>query len=161
MIKIAKDTITEILKDAGVKQIFFDDSAFDRAKANPAVIVLANKEELQEKRRKVCIWTDTATGKRYLRSQRYERILPIEVNIFHRTEEQADEIARALLAGLPDGVDDGQGNWTPIMPSAIDWPPDQKERALAVVFIKFAGGIYRDQELAVYTKLTGGTITKE
>lgn len=161
MIQVAKDTITEILKSAGVKQIFYDDDAFNRSKANPSAIILANKEELKNKRRKACIWTDPATGKRYLRSQKYERVLPIEVNIFHRTEELADEIARALLANLPDGIDDGLGNWTPVEPSTIDWPPDQKERALAVVFIKFIGGIYQDRELAAYAKLTGGTITKE
>lgn len=156
MIQIAKDTITGILNNIGVKQVYYDDDAFNRSKANPSAIILANKEELKDKRRKVCIWSDPATGKRYLRSQRYERILPIEVNIFHRTEELADEIARALLAGLPDGIDDGLGNWTPIEPSTIDWPPDQKERALAVVFIKFIGGIYQDRELAAYTRLTGG-----
>lgn len=158
MIQAAKDTITEILKSAGVKQVFYDDNAFERAKAVPSAIVLAAKEELKDMRRKVSIWKDEATGKSYLRSQRYERTLPVEVNIFHRTEELADTIVQALLAGLPDGIDDGLGNWTPVEPSTIDWPPDQKERALAVVFIRFRGGIYKDEELPAKFNVVMGNI---
>lgn len=152
MIQIAKDLITEILKDYGLKQIFYDDDAFERGKVNPSAIILANKEEIKELRKKVGIWTDISTGKKYLRTQKYERILPIEVNIFHKTEEDADKIVCHLLAQLPKGTEDND-NHIFIEPVQIDWPPDQKSRALAVVIIKFKGGIYYDKELATYTNI--------
>jgi len=147
MLKIAKETVTEILKtEAGVKQIYYDENAFGRAKANPSAIILAGKEKLREMRRKSAKFTDE-NGTTILRSQVYERTLPVEVNIFHRTEEQVDEVICSLLGGLPKGIDDGKGNWTPIEPAGIEWPPDQKERSLAVVFLNFVGGIYRDKKL--------------
>ncbi|GAB6170781.1 hypothetical protein JCM15765_02590 [Paradesulfitobacterium aromaticivorans] len=155
MIQLAKDLLTEILKNqCGVSHIFRDDDAFDRIKANPSAILLGNKEELSEKRRKVSKWTDQSTGKEYMRSQIYERVLPIEMNILHRTEDQVDGIIRLLLANLPKGMDDGLGNWVPIEPSTIDWPPDQKERALGVVIIRFRGGVYVDKELPKRASLT-------
>lgn len=149
MIRLAKDLLTNILKDHGVpvSGIFYDDSAFERIKTNPSAIILAMKEELNEVRRKVAKWEDPVTHQRYARHQKYERVLPIEVNIFHKNEEMVDEIIQGLLADLPNGIDDGTGNYVPITPAPIDWPPDQKERALAVVMIKFTFGVYKDVPL--------------
>lgn len=161
MIKVAKDLLTGILKNQKVNQIHWGEDAFGRIKINPAAIILAQKEELEERRRKAVKWTDTVTGQKYLRRQIYKRILPIEVNLFHKTEEQVDELIKGLLANLPKGIDDGKGNYTAIEPKGIDWPPDQKERALAVVFLQFIGGIYKDEPITTYTTVqTNLTIAK-
>lgn len=154
MIQIAKDLVTEILKTyCKTQQIFYEEKDFERIKINPTAIVLAGKEQLRENRRKVGKWTDPVSGKHYVRSQTYERIQPVEVNLFHRTETDVDEILQALLNNLPKGIDDGMGNWVPIEPATIDWPPDQKERSLGVLIIRFIGGIYKDTELGKFTQL--------
>ncbi|GAB6173281.1 MAG: hypothetical protein QMC95_06525 [Desulfitobacteriaceae bacterium] len=156
MIQAAKDLITEILKtQCGVTQIYRDDDAFERIKSNPCAILLANKEELNEKKRKVSKWAD-ATDRHFVRSQVYERILPVEVNIFHKTEDLVNDVLQMLLANLPGGMDDGKGNWVPIEPATIEWPPDQKERALAVLIIKFISGVYKDHELPKQPPLKTG-----
>lgn len=154
MIQKAKDLLTDILKtNCKVQQIFYEEKDFERIKVSPTAIVLAGKEQLGERRRKVGKWTDAVSGKRYVRSQTYERIQPMEVNLFHRTEADVDEILQALLNNLPKGMDDGAGNWVPIEPATIDWPPDQKERSLGVLIIRFMGGIYKDVELENFTQL--------
>ncbi len=154
MIKLAKDLISNILRNHGVKQISFTEEGFERIKIYPSAIILAEKEKLVENRRKVCKWTDEQTGKRYLRWQIYDRLLPISVNLFHQTEEKVDELLiLPLLSDLPKGMDDGKRNYVSIVPAGIEWPPEQKERALAVVFIQFVTGVYDDVPIDTFNDI--------
>ncbi|KEQ23424.1 hypothetical protein [Paenibacillus tyrfis] len=145
MIHRAKNLIETTLKYIGVKQIFRDEDAFDRVRASPSAIILTAREKLEPDRKKAAKFEQG--GRRYLRSKRFKRIIPIEVSIFDRDEEKVDSWIQLLLNELPDGIDDGKGNYTPLRPSAIEWIPDQKDRAAATVFIEFESGIFRDQEL--------------
>jgi hypothetical protein len=147
IIKLAKELITDILSELGVKQVFTEEADLERIKSNPTAVILAHKEKLDERRRKVAKWTDDS-GQKFIRYQMFQRMLPLEINLFHSTEEAVDQILVNLLTRLPKGMYDGKGNWVEIAPSGIEWPPEQKNRSLGVLFILFVGGIYRDQPLA-------------
>lgn len=153
MIDLAKSMLTDLLQQEGVKQIEQDDDAFDRIKAFPSAILLAGTEKLNEMRRKAKRWKDPATGKMMVRTQKYERSLPLEVNVFHKDETSANAILTGLLRRMPKGMYDADNNWIRITSSGIDWPPGQKGRALGVLVVTFTGGIYQDKELATFREV--------
>lgn len=158
MIALAKNLIESILR-TGIKQIYRDEDAFDRVRASPSAIILTAREKLEEDRRKAVKFE--RGGSRFLRSKRFRRITPIEVTICDRDEEKVDGWLQLLLSSLPDGIDDGNGNYSPLRPSAIEWIPDQKDRAAATLFIEVESGIYRDQELGTIEEVHLKNITTE
>ncbi|PZM64853.1 hypothetical protein [Paenibacillus dendritiformis] len=145
MIKLAKDTIEDILKAGGVKSIFREEEGLDRSRKSPSVIILAAPEKLVPDRQKAAKFQQGI--RRFLRSKRFKRVMPIEVGIFDRSEEEVDRWIQLLLRELPDGIDDGQGNYTAIRPSTIEWVADSSNRAAANLTIEFDFGIYVDREL--------------
>lgn len=159
MIHTAKNLIETILRTGGIKQTFRDEDAFDRVRPSPSAIILTAREKLEPDHRKAAKFENA--GRRFLRTKRFRRITPIEVTIFDRDEEKVDDWIRLLLAELPDGIDDGQGNYTPLRPKEIEWIPDQKDRAAATVFIEFEWGIYTDRELGKIEQVQVNNITVE
>lgn len=150
MIAIAKNLVEGLLIQAGILKagIYHEESAFDRIKALPFAVILAGDEKFEEKKRKVTKYT-AQDGRRFMRHQRYERVSPLEITVIHKTEDDVDKVLTVVLETVPDGVDDGKGNYTPIRPAGIQWMTDQRDRAGAVLILLFAGGIYRDEEMAV------------
>lgn len=159
MIHIAKNLIESILQSGGIKHIYREEEAFNKTRPSPSAIILAAREKLEPDHRKAAKFENA--GRRFLRTKRFRRITPIEVTIFDRDEEKVDGWIRLLLSTLPDGIDDGQGNYTPVRPKEIEWIPDQKDRAAATVFIEFEWGIYTDRELAKIERVYLDNITVE
>lgn len=150
MIAIAKGLVTDLLIQAGISKagIYHEESAFDRVKALPFSVVLAGDEKFEEKKRRVTKFT-AQDGRRFMRHQRFERLSPLEITVMHKTEDAVDNVLTAVLEAVPDGVEDGKGNYVPIRPAGIQWMTDQRDRAGAVLVLHFVGGIYQDKEMAV------------
>ncbi|TEB09144.1 hypothetical protein [Pelotomaculum propionicicum] len=150
MIAIAKNLVENLLIQAGIPKagIYHEESAFDRVKAMPFAVILAGDEKFEEKKRRVTKFTGQE-GRRFMRHQRYERTSPLEITVMHKTEDDVDKVLTAVLETVPDGVDDGKGNYTPIRPAGIQWMTGQRDRAGAVLILHFIGGIYQDKDMAV------------
>lgn len=151
MIDLAKSLLADLLRQQGVKQIDHDDDAFERIKALPSAILLAGQEKLADRRRKVKKWKDPDSGQMIVRSQKYERTLPLNINLFHKDESSANAVMTGILKGLPKGISDAEDNWITIVPGAIDWTTAQTGRVLGILVVTFTGGIYTDRTIAPFS----------
>lgn len=121
--------------------------------ALPKVVMLTGRDETKPDGMLVAIETD-AKVRRYV-TRRAIRRLQLGIFIYHRTEEEAEVLLQAVVAGLLDGlVADGRPvtGWT----SDTQWVDEaswSRREAMAKAGIDLVGGVYRTRTVPLLTDI--------
>jgi hypothetical protein len=118
-----------------------------------AVCLLGARERTKRDGSLVGSETLLEQGVRRYRRRVWQRTVPIDVRIEHKTEAEAEAIVNALELAAAAGLDDGAGNRVLVRCGAVVWAPNKAlgmDRARGTVQLEFEGGVYRDKTVPLY-----------
>lgn len=134
-------------------RVFTDASALAGHDPVPKAIVLVGEERVTRVGRRVGAAPATS-GARVIRTQLWERRLPVVVTMVLGSQVAADAAVDALLAACFLGPAVGGNRWS-VACRAVSWPEERSRlvanRIRVDVEVEFVGGVFRDRTVPLVT----------